>query len=81
MCAFRIKDVSNDLRDQLLLPIKGISKQSDIHHSTVTKIIHRWKAFRIVPKFLRSGNHSKFTSLNNESTGPKLAGEMLHLNK
>lgn len=80
MCAHSgLKTSAMILENQLLLLIKGISKQSEIDHSTVRKIIHMWKAFKIAPKFPRSGNHSKFTSLDNESTGPKLTGEMLKL--
>lgn len=70
VCAFtqchRGKDFSNGLRETIVAVQSGkgyeaISKQFEIHHPTVSKIIHKWKAFKTAACFARSGHFSKFT--------------------
>lgn len=36
---------------------KAIFKQSEVHHSTVRTIIHKWKTFKMVTDLIRSGSH------------------------
>ncbi|KAM3912509.1 uncharacterized protein RB166_019314 isoform 2-T2 [Leptodactylus fuscus] len=63
----RRKEISNDLREAIVAAhqsgkgYKAISKQFEVHHSTVRKIIHKWKTFKTVGNLPRSGRPSKFT--------------------
>ncbi|XP_053577468.1 uncharacterized protein LOC128666737 isoform X3 [Bombina bombina] len=63
----RRKDICNDLREAIVAAhqsgkgYKAISKQFKVHHSTVRKIIYKWKTFKTVANLPRSGRPSKFT--------------------
>uniref|UniRef100_A0A3B3SNV6 Sleeping Beauty transposase HTH domain-containing protein n=1 Tax=Paramormyrops kingsleyae TaxID=1676925 RepID=A0A3B3SNV6_9TELE len=46
---------------QCVMGCKAISKQFEVYHSTVRKIIHKWKTFKTVANLPRSGHPSKFT--------------------
>lgn len=70
MCAFtqcrRGEDFSSGLRETIVAVQSGkgyeaISKQFEIHHPPVWKIIHKWKAFKTAAYLARSGHFSKFT--------------------
>nr|XP_028576306.1 zinc finger protein 577-like isoform X2 [Podarcis muralis] len=63
----RRKDISNALREAIVAAhktgkgYKAISKQFKVHHSTIRKIIQKWKTFQTVANLPRSGRPSKFT--------------------
>ena len=63
----RRKGISNDLRETGVAAhqsgegYKTICKHFGVHHSTMRKIIHKWKTFKIVSSLLRSGHHNNFT--------------------
>uniref|UniRef100_A0AAX7TN30 Sleeping Beauty transposase HTH domain-containing protein n=1 Tax=Astatotilapia calliptera TaxID=8154 RepID=A0AAX7TN30_ASTCA len=39
---------------------KAISKQFEVHHTTVGKIIHKWKIFKTAASLPGNGHPSKF---------------------
>ncbi|CAI5768315.1 TCB1 transposase [Podarcis lilfordi] len=63
----RRKDISNALREAIVAAhetgkdYKAISKQFKVHHSTIRKIIQKWKTFQTVVNLPRSGRPCKFT--------------------
>ncbi|MEE6521276.1 hypothetical protein FKM82_019399 [Ascaphus truei] len=63
----RRKNISNDLREAIVAAhqsekgYKAISKQFKVYHSTVRKIIQKWKTFKTIDNLPRSGRPNKFT--------------------
>ena len=60
---------------------KAISKQFNVHHSTMRKIIHKWKTFKTVASLPRSGGPSKFNPksdhvmLRESANNPRLTSQ------
>lgn len=73
----RRKNISPDLREAVAAAHqsgtghKAIAEQFEIHHSSVNRIVYKWKAFKVIANLMRSGHPSKFspryikTELNN----------------
>ena len=63
----RSKELSETLRKKIVAAyesgkgFKKISKEFDISHSTIQKIVYKWKTFKTTATMPRSGRPSKFT--------------------
>ena len=63
----RRKHISRDHRESIVAAhqsrkgYKAISKPFNLHRTTLRKIIHKWKTFKIFASLPRSGRPSKFT--------------------
>jgi len=62
------KTSANEPREAIVAPhqskkgYEDISKEFRLHHSTVRKIIHKWKTFNAVANLPWSGRSSKFAT-------------------